>query len=201
MNVNTNTKYHLLLVDDDRLVLMTLAQGLATAGYKVSTAESADDAEALLASGERPDLAILDISMPGKSGLQLAERLRLLDHIPFMFLTAYNDRENVERAASSGSLGYLVKPIDTQQLVPSIESALARAGELRKLRTTGQQLQSALDSEREISIAIGITMVKYTLGRKAAFELLRKTARSQQHKLAEFAKDVIKASEIQNLMD
>ena len=201
MNVKTSTKYHLLLVDDDRLILMTLAQGLVTAGYKVSTAESADDAETLLASGERPDLAILDVSMPGKSGLQLAERLRLLDHIPFMFLTAYNDSENVEKAASSGSLGYLVKPIDSQQLVPSIESALARAEELRKLRTTGQQLQSALDSEREISVAVGITMVKYKLSRKAAFELLRKTARSQQHKLSELAKDVIKASEIHNLMD
>jgi ANTAR domain. len=64
---------------------------------------------------------------------------------------------------------------------------------------TGQQLQNALDGEREISIAVGITMVQYRLGRKAAFELLRKTARSQSRRLAELAIDVIKASEALNL--
>jgi response regulator NasT len=190
---------NILLVDDDRLVLVTLAQGLTLAGYNVSSAESVDDAEALLASGERPDLAILDVSMPGRSGLELAERLRSLDHIPFMLLTAFNDHEIVEQAAICGALGYLVKPVDTPQLVPAIESALARAAEFRDLRTAGQQLQNALDSEREISIAIGITMMQYRLDRKAAFELLRKTARSQRRKLAELAMDVINASEALNL--
>jgi response regulator NasT len=190
---------NILLVDDDRLVLVTLAQGLTLAGYNVSSVESVDDAEALLASGERPDLAILDVSMPGRSGLELAERLRSLDHIPFMLLTAFNDHEIVEQAAICGALGYLVKPVDTPQLVPAIESALARAAEFRDLRTAGQQLQNALDSEREISIAIGITMMQYRLDRKAAFELLRKTARSQRRKLAELAMDVINASEALNL--
>jgi response regulator NasT len=190
---------NILLVDDDRLVLVTLAQGLTLAGYSVSSSESVDDAEALLASGVRPDLAILDVSMPGRSGLELAERLRSLDYIPFMLLTAYSDLDIVEKAAICGALGYLVKPVDTMQLVPAIEAALARAAELRGLRTVGRQLQNALDNEREISIAIGITMMQYRLGRMAAFELLRKTARSQRRKLAELAIDVIRASETLNL--
>jgi len=190
---------NILLVDDDRLVLVTLAQGLTLAGYNVSSAESVDDAEALLASGERPDLAILDVSMPGRSGLELAERLRSLDHIPFILLTAYSDHEIVEQAAICGALGYLVKPVDTPQLVPAIESALARAVEFRDLRTVGQNLQNAIDSDREISIANGITMVQYRLGRTPAFELLRKTARSQRRKLAGLAVDVIRASEALNL--
>lgn len=196
---NANNKKKLLLVDDDRLVLVTLAQGLSRVGYKVSTAESADDAEAILASGERPDLAILDVSMPGRSGLELAERLRSFDHIPFMLLTAYSDPHIVAQAATSGALGYLVKPVDTPQLVPAIEAALARASELSGLRTIEQQLQKALDSEREISVAIGITMVQYRLSRKAAFELLRKTARSQRRKLLELAIEVIRASVALNL--
>lgn len=174
-------------------------QGLSKAGYAVSTAESVDEAEALLASGERPDLVILDVSMPGRNGLELAERLHSFDHIPFLLLTAYSDQAIVEQAAACGALGYLVKPVDTRQLVPAIEAALARAAELRSLRMTGQQLQNALDGEREISIAVGITMVQYRLGRKAAFELLRKTARSQSRRLAELAIDVIKASEALNL--
>lgn len=198
MNTNIN-KHSLLLVDDDRVVLAILALGLSRAGYTVNTAESVDEAEALLASGERPHLAILDVNMPGRSGLELAERLCSFDRIPFMLLTAYSDHDIVEQAAACGALGYLVKPVDTRQLVPTIEAALARATELQSLRVTGQQLQNALDTEREISVAIGITMVQYRLGRKAAFELLRKTARSQRRKLTELAIDVIKASETLNL--
>lgn len=199
MNANTNYKYSLLLVDDDRLILSTFAQYLSRVGYNVSTAESADDAEAMLAGGERPDLAILDVRMPGRSGLELAERLHSFDHIPFMLLTAYSDKKIVEQAATCGALGYLVKPVVMPQLVPTIEAALARAAELRSLRTSEQHLQNALDNEREISVAIGITMVQYRLDRKAAFELLRKTSRSQRRKLSELAQDVIKASVALNL--
>ena len=199
MNANAIPERTILLVDDDRLVLSTLSRGLAGAGYSVSTAESVDDAEAILASGERPDLAILDVSMPGRSGLELAERLHSFDHIPFMLLTAYSDREIVDRATACGALGYLVKPVDTPQLLPAIKAALSRAEDIQGLQAAERQLQGALNSEREISIAIGITMVQYRLDRKAAFELLRKTARSQNRKLAELATDVIRASETLNL--
>lgn len=201
MNNNNNSKHHLLLVDDERVVLATLCMGLTRADYIVSTAESVDEAEAILASGERPDLVILDVGMPVRSGLELAERLCLFDHIPFLLLTAYSEQDIVEQAATLGALGYLVKPIDMRQLVPAIEAALARAEEIQRLRSTERQLQKALDSEREISIAIGITMVQRHLERKAAFELLRKTARSQRRKLAELALDVIRASETMNFGD
>lgn len=199
MNADVILERKILLVDDDRLVLSTLSSGLSRAGYSVSTAESVNDAEAFLSGGECPDLVILDVCMPGRSGLELAERLHSFDHIPFMLLTAYSDQEIVEQASACGALGYLVKPVDTPQLLPTIKAALARAEDMQNLRTIGRQLQGALDSEREISIAIGITMVQYRLDRKAAFELLRKTARSQKRKLAELAAEVIKASEAMNL--
>ncbi|MFT6591081.1 MAG: response regulator NasT [Rhodoferax sp.] len=185
----------LLLVDDDRLVLTTLARGLRSVGYRVTSAESAEEAEGWLASGERPDLAILDVRMPGQDGLYLAERLRALDHIPFMMLSAYNNAQIVEQAAASGALGYAVKPLDIPQLVPAIEAALARANELQGLRATRQQLQSALDAERDISIAVGITMMQHRLKRSDAFDLLRKTARNRRCKLAILASETILAGE------
>jgi AmiR/NasT family two-component response regulator len=185
----------LLLVDDDRLVLATLARGLQQAGYGVTTAESTEEVEALLASGERPDLAILDIRMSGADGLHLAQRLRELDHIPFMMLSAYSDPSMIDEATRHGALAYLVKPLDIVQLVPSIEAALSRANELQSLRETRQRLQAALDAERDISVAVGITMMQHRLERRAAFELLRKTARSRRSKLAEVAAEIIQAGE------
>jgi response regulator NasT len=186
---------HLLLVDDDRLVLATLSSGLREAGYQVSTAESVDDAEALLSSGLRPDLAILDMRMPGRDGLELAERLRQLDHIPFVMLSAYSDTHTVERATDLGALGYMVKPLDICQLRPTIETALQRAHELDGLRQARAQLQTALDGDRDINVATGITMMQYRLQRAAAFELLRSASRAQRRKLAQVATEVIQSCE------
>lgn len=184
---------HLLLVDDDRLVLSTLNRGLQHAGYLVSTAESAEEAEVLLASGQRPDLAIVDIRMSGRDGLTLARRLRELDHIPFVMLSAYSEPDMIGQANHLGALGYLVKPLDISQLLPAIQAALSRADELQDLRETRAQLQAALDSERDISVAVGIIMAQQQLPRPQAFELLRKTARTQRRKLAELAADIIRA--------
>ncbi|MDZ4074781.1 MAG: response regulator [Hylemonella sp.] len=183
---------HLLLVDDDRLVLSTLSMGLQHVGYCVSTAESAEEAEVLLAGGLRPDLAVVDIRMSGQDGLYLARRLRELDHIPFLMLSAYSEQHMIGQASQLGALGYLVKPLDTSQLLPAIEAALARANELLGLRETRAQLQAALDAERDISVAVGITMARQHLPRPQAFELLRKTARTQRRKLAELAADIIR---------
>lgn len=190
---------HLLLVDDDRLVLAVMASSLTDVGFRVTTAESAEEAEAWLAGGERPDLAVLDVRMPGRNGLHLAQRLREFDHIPFMMLSAYSDPQTVQEATLHGALGYAVKPQDVTQLVPAIEAALARANELQDLRRTRQQLQKALDIERNISVATGIVMVQYHLRRADAFALLRDTARKQRRKLTDLADDVVRARETLSL--
>ncbi|MBA3057268.1 MAG: response regulator [Gammaproteobacteria bacterium] len=190
----------LLLVDDDRLVLATLASGLTAAGYAVTSAESAEEAEASLASGDRPDLAILDVRMPGSGGLALAQRLHEFEHIPFMMLSAYSDLHLVAQATASGALGYAVKPQDIAHLVPAIETALARANELQDLRLARQQLQGALDAERSISVAVGIVMMQQHCQRSEAFELLRQSARRQRCKLAALAEQTIAAADKLNLL-
>ncbi|WP_348692881.1 response regulator [Duganella fentianensis] len=197
-----NSHHHkatLLLVEDDRLVLSTTAAGLRHAGYQVDCAESAEQAEAWLATGARPDLAILDVRMQGQGGLALAERLSQLDHIPFLMLSAYGEAAMVEQATRSGALAYLVKPQDVQQLLPVIESALARASELDELRRSQRQLQTALDSERSVNVATGIVMMEYKLSRTAAFHLLRDAARRQRRKLTELADEVVNARNLLSL--
>ena len=186
---------HILLVDDDRLVLATLATNVSQAGYMVSSAKNADEADALLTGGCRPDLVLLDIRMPGLSGLHLAQRLREIDHIPFVILSAYSDEDTVQEALSQGALAFYAKPLEDAQLLLAIEAAIARGDELRGLRANREQLQTALDNERDINVAVGITMVQYRLKRKEAFEQLRLAARNRNVKLADIALEVLQTCE------
>lgn len=190
---------HLLLVEDDRLILSTLTIGLARAGYQVSTAESVDEAEIWLENNERPDLVILDVRMPGRNGLELTQRLGELHHIPFILLTAHSEQEIIKQATQSGAMGYLVKPVDITQMIPAIETALSRAHEFQDLRGEKQQLQTALDADRIISVSVGIIMDQRRIGRNDALELLRKTARSQHLKLVELASRIVSSREVLNL--
>lgn len=187
---------HLLVVDDDRLILYTLASGLRDAGYQVSTAESAQEAQNFLTIGEAPDLAILDVQMPQVDGLMLAERLRDFEHVPFVILSAYSDTASVDRATQLGALSYMVKPIDVPQMVPNIEAALQRAKDMSHLHSTSAKLKEALGVERVINVAVGITMVQYQLSRAAAFDTLRGAARSQRRKMSDIAQTVIQAHEM-----
>ena len=184
---------HILVVDDDRLVLAALAEGLRGAGYRVTGTASGKDALGLVAH-DVPDLALLDVRMSGMTGIELGGKLRELG-IPFLFLSAYGDQEIVRQAAEEGALGYLVKPLDIQQIVPSIEAALARGGDLRKLRENEAQLNTALAGSREISMAVGLLMMRDRLDRKQAFGLLRANARSQRRPIAELAKELLTSAE------
>ena len=114
----------ILVCDDDRLVLVTLSAALRSAGYSVIEAENGDEA-ILLARQYRPDLAVLDIRMDGKSGLDVAAYLRDYVGTPFMFLSAFSDEAFIRQARDFGAIEYLVKPIDIERMAPVVERALA----------------------------------------------------------------------------
>lgn len=191
-------KRRILIVDDDRLILATLSKGLQQAGYEVRQAASAAEA-VRIAMDDPPDLAVLDVRMPNMSGIDLARLFRDETTVPFMFFSAYGDVDIVRRAAEYGAVGYLVKPVDTTQIIPSIEAGLARAEEIRKLRRTEVELSAALAAGRETSIAVGLLMERYRLDRVKAFETLRDYARSHRRKINEIAADLINAEEALNL--
>lgn len=193
------TKLSILLVEDDRLILSTISSGLVRAGYMVGTAESVDEAETWLENHKRPDIVILDVHMSGRNGLELTKRLNEANYIPFILLTAYSEQEIVIQATESGAMGYLVKPVDTTQLIPAIETAISRKRELEDLRETTQNLQSALDADRSISVAVGIIMDQRGIGQKDALAQLRKAARSKHINLIDLANKVVNSREILNL--
>lgn len=190
---NSHQKCSILLVDDDRLILSTMTTGLTRSGYQVSSAESVDEAEAWLSKGNLPDLVIIDVNMPERSGLELPQHLHSLGNIPFILLTARSEREVIILANQLGAMGYLVKPIEIVQLIPAIETAMSRAGDIKNLKTTQDQLQTALDADRSVSIAVGIVMDKYQINYDDAFSKMRNTARSRQIKLIDMAYSIINA--------
>jgi response regulator NasT len=171
----------ILVADDERVVLFTLAEGLREAGFEVI--EARDGLQALaLCQSEAPDLALLDIRMPGLDGLELARRLRDETAVPFLFFSAYGDEAMVKRAVEIGALGYLIKPLLVSSIVPTIRTALARAQDI-------SGLQGALESNRTIATAVGIVMRAEGLDRQAAFERLRQQARTGRRKLEDLARE------------
>lgn len=177
----------LLVADDDRVVLFTLAEGLRQNGFEVL--EARDGLQALdICKTDAPDLALLDIRMPGLDGLQLARRMVDETDVPFMFFSAHGDLDYVERAVRLGALGYLLKPLPVASIVPTLRAALARAQDL-----TG--LKAALARSRNIGMAVGILMRETGLNQHKAFERLRQDARNQRSKVEDAARRLVHKSE------
>jgi two-component system, response regulator PdtaR len=192
-----SAKPNILIVDDDRLVLATLGKGLRGAGYEVREASSGT--EALLFCAEQPpDLVMLDVRMPGLSGMNVAAEI-FQKNISFIFLSAYGDHAVVKQAIEQGAYSYLVKPLDVPQIVPAIEAALVRSAELKKLRLAEQNLNVALSKGRASSVAIGLIMERYRLGSDEAFEVLRQYARSQRRRFDDVAAQMVSAAEEINI--
>jgi len=181
----------ILVVDDDRLVLATLAHGLTQAGYEVIDADNGDDA-ILLARERRPDLALLDIRMEGKSGFDVAAYLREYCQMPFMFLSAFSDDATVAQVTALGAVAYLVKPLDIRQIVPAVEAAFAQI-EARKAAAAPAPA-SALDAP--VAMAVGVLMHRYSLARGPALERLQRLAAAEQRPLAEQAERLLQAVEL-----
>lgn len=193
----------ILVVDDDRLVLATVAHGLGQAGYEVIDADNGDDA-ILLAREHRPDLALLDIRMDGKSGFDVAQYLREVGHTPFVFLSAFSDAQTVAKVRALGALDYLVKPLEVQQIVPTIDAAFAR---VRQMRETARASSAAagvvpdadVDEAQVLAAvvpqALGVLMHRFSLTRSQALIRLKRAAAAEGRALRAQAERVVEAVE------
>ena len=191
----SNQKASILVVDDDRLVLATLAHGLTQAGYDVIDADNGDDA-ILLAREHRPDLALLDIRMQGKSGFDVAAYLREYCHMPFMFLSAFSDEQTAAQVKALGAVAYLVKPLDIGQILPVVEAALAVGREPRAQAAVAatSAVEPPMPSP-EILMAVGVLMHRYSLQRAQAFERLHRLAQTEGRSAQEQAQRLLSAVE------
>ena len=177
-----------MVVDDDRLVLATLVAGLKQAGLAVIETDNGDDA-ILLARKHKPKLAILDMRMQGKSGMDVARYLAANTDTGFMFLSAFGDSDIVEEAMKMGALGYLVKPLDVRQIVPAVRAALARPTDEK-----AAPVEPSSEGRRDDEVAVGILMERLRLDYDRALEALRAQAKAEGKQASELARQMVEAA-------
>ena len=162
-----------LIAEDETIIRLDLRSQLEELGYVVCGEARNGDEAVELARALGPDVAILDVKMPGIDGVEAARRILAEASIPILLLTAYSDAALVGRAAASGVFAYLVKPFQVSELIPAIETAVARHAELSELRDEATGLAEALAARKSIERAKGLLMQREGLSEDDAFARLR----------------------------
>jgi response regulator NasT len=179
----------ILVAEDEALIRMDLVEMLGEAGYEV-VAEAADGAQAIeLAQIHKPDLAILDVKMPVLDGISAAEKIIAI--APVLMLTAFSQRELVERARDAGVMAYVVKPFSIGDLVPAIEIAISRHLQMRSLADEVADLHERLETRKIIDKAKGILMSALNLSEPQAFSWIQKAAMDRRLTMKDVALAVI----------
>jgi AmiR/NasT family two-component response regulator len=176
-----------LVAEDEALIRMDLVEMLGELGYQV-IAQASDGQQAVdLTRALRPDLVFLDVAMPVRDGLSAAEEIAAESLAPVVMVTAFSQRDAVERATAAGVMGYLVKPFSRSDLVPAIEVAFARWTQLIELQDQVSDLQARLVARRAVDLAKSRLQHELAVSEPEAFALLRRRAMDARVTLAEAA--------------
>ena len=184
-----NAPVRILVAEDEALIRMDLVEMLEEAGYQV-IAQATNGEEAIaLATEHQPDLAILDVKMPVLDGISAAEKI--ISTAPVLMLTAFSQRELVDRARDAGVMAYVVKPFTIGDLVPAIEIAISRHTQMRSLAEEVADLHERLETRKIIDRAKGILMKALNLSEPEAFSWIQKAAMDRRLTMKEVAQAVI----------
>jgi response regulator NasT len=180
-----------VIAEDEALIRLDLKEMLEEEGYSV-VGEAGDGETAVKLAGElRPELVILDVKMPVLDGISAAERIAGEKLAPVLMLTAFSQRELVERARDAGAMAYLVKPFTKSDLVPAIEMAVSRFQELRALEAEVADLSVRLETRKLVDRAKSVLQTKYGLTEPAAFRWIQKTSMDRRMSMQAVAQAVI----------
>ncbi len=183
-----------VIAEDEALIRLDLKEMLEEEGYSV-VAEAGDGESAVEhVTMLRPDLAILDIKMPVLDGISAAERIAAERIAPVVILTAFSQRELVERARDAGAMAYLVKPFTKADLVPAIEMAVSRFAEIRALDTEIGTLRERLEVRKLLDRAKGLLQSEHGLSEAEAFRWIQKTSMDRRLTMRKVAEAVIEGS-------
>lgn len=184
-------RLRIIIAEDEAIIRLDLKEMLVELGHVV-VGEAWDGETALeLAETLHPDLAILDIKMPGMNGVEVARAITAAGICPVVMLTAYSQKSLVEEAIKAGAMAYLVKPFDKSDLMPAIEVARSRFLEMKELEGQVKDLEERLEVRKIIERAKGVLMKEYGLNESDAFKQLQKWSMDKQLSLKQVAQTVL----------
>ena len=187
--VNSTAPVRILVAEDEAIIRLDLVEMLTEAGYVV-VAQATNGVEAIsLAQEHKPDLAILDVKMPELDGISAAEKI--IEIAPVLMLTAFSQKDLVERARDAGAMAYVVKPFSISDLVPAIEIAVSRQRQLVALQQEVGDLHERLETRKVIDRAKGILMATLKLSEPDAFSWIQRTAMDRRMSMKDVAQAVI----------
>lgn len=180
-----------LVAEDEALIRFDLVELLGDEGYEVVGQAGDGEAAVEMARELRPDLVVMDVKMPKMDGIAAAEIIATERIAPVVMLTAFSQRELVEKAREAGAMAYVVKPFDASDVVPAIEIAIGRFAEIRALDEEIEDLEERLASRKIIDQAKGILQESLGLTEPEAFRFIQKTAMDLRKSMREVAEGVI----------
>lgn len=185
-------KTRVVIADDDVITRLDIREALEFQGYEV-VGEAADGIDAVeLCADLKPDVVLLDVKMPVMDGLTAAKLIGGAGNdIAIIMLTAYNDKQFVDKAGEFGALGYLVKPVDEKSLTPTIEIAVKRLKEFRELKKTVAGQEKKLEERKIIEKAKGILIQNNSISEDEAYKYLRTISMNKRRTIVEVAKIII----------
>lgn len=185
-------KTRVVIADDDVIIRLDIREALEFQGYEV-VGEASDGIDAVeLCSTLKPDVILLDVKMPVMDGLTAAKLIAQAGgDVAVIMMTAYNDKQFVDKAGDFGALGYLVKPIDEKSLTPTIEIALRRRKELTELKIAVAAQEKKLEERKIIEKAKGILIKNNSITEDEAYKYLRTVSMNKRKSIVEVAKIII----------
>src|SRR4051812_48637512 len=185
------TQRRVLIAEDEALIRLDLKEMLTEEGYEV-VGEAGDGEQAVTMAGElKPDLVILDVKMPRKDGIDAAAEITEAQIAPVVILTAFSQRDLIERAADAGAMAYLVKPFTKFDLLPAIEVAIARYAQMTSLREEVADITERLAARKIIDRAKGLLQAKQKMTEPEAFRWLQRAAMDRRTTMKDIAQAVI----------
>jgi two-component system, response regulator PdtaR len=187
----STTPRRVLIAEDEALIRLDLAEMLKEEGYEV-VGQAGDGQEAVeLADTLRPDLVIMDVKMPRRDGIDAASEIAAKRIAPIVVLTAFSQRELVERARDAGAMAYLVKPFSATDLVPAIEVAVSRFNELTELEREVASLSDRLETRKLVERAKGLLQTKQGMTEPEAFRWIQRAAMDRRTTMKRVAEVVL----------
>ena len=180
-----------VIAEDEAIIRLDLKETLEEEGYEVVGETGRGDEAVELVKQLAPDLAILDVKMPGLDGLSAAREIAGERRAAVVILTAFSQRDLVEQARDAGAIAYLVKPFQKHDLLPAIEVAMGRFGELRALQDEVHSLEQQLQTRKVVDRAKGMLMDRQRLGEHESFTLIQKTAMRERVTMREIAQRIV----------